>query len=93
VQAWSPQVAKDVEIHKKVLKKAVTLMSGLKGSTYEEKWEEPGLLTQQERRHQGRNGPSLSDPGRSQQSNKVDKNQWFPVQLSKRSTGGFGDNR
>ncbi len=52
VQAWSPWFAKDIEALEKVQKKAVNMVSGLKGSTYEEKFEELGMLTLQERIHQ-----------------------------------------
>ncbi len=51
-QAWSPWLAKDTEALKKVQKKAVNMVSGLKRSTDEEKLEELRILTMQERRHQ-----------------------------------------
>ena len=37
VQAWSPWSAGDIEILKKVQRRSVNLISGLKGRTYQEK--------------------------------------------------------
>jgi hypothetical protein len=52
VQAWSPWLAKNTEALEKLQKEAVNMVFGLKGSTDEEKLEELGILTLQERRHQ-----------------------------------------
>jgi hypothetical protein len=52
VQAWSPWLGKDTEALEKMQKEAVNMVFGLKGSTDEEKLEELGILTLQERRHQ-----------------------------------------
>jgi hypothetical protein len=52
VQAWSPWTLQDREVPEKVQKRAVGMVSGLKGRTYEEKLEELGLTTLEERRHQ-----------------------------------------
>jgi hypothetical protein len=52
VQAWSPWTQQDIETLEKVQKKAVGMVSGLKGSSYEEKLEELEMTTLEERRHQ-----------------------------------------
>jgi hypothetical protein len=52
VQAWSPWTLQDREVLEKVQKKVVGMVSGLRGRTYEEKLEELGLTTLEERRHQ-----------------------------------------
>jgi ribonuclease P/MRP protein subunit RPP40 len=52
VQAWSLWTLQDREVPEKVQKRAVGMVSGLKGRTYEEKIEELGLTTLEERRHQ-----------------------------------------
>ena len=49
-QAWSPWHEKDIEALEKVQRRAVGLISGLRGQTYEEKLEELGLQTLQDRR-------------------------------------------
>ena len=38
IQAWSPWTVADKEVLEKVQKRAVGLVSGLAGKTYEEKW-------------------------------------------------------
>jgi hypothetical protein len=52
VQAWSPWLQADIERLERVQQRAIRLISGLKGKTYEEKLEELGLTTLEERRHQ-----------------------------------------
>jgi hypothetical protein len=52
VQAWSPWLTKDMEVLEKVQRRAVSMVSGLSGTSYEEKLEELGMLTLKERRHQ-----------------------------------------
>jgi ribonuclease P/MRP protein subunit RPP40 len=48
--AWSPWLQGDIDTLEKVQEKAVKMVSGLKGTTYQEKCEELGLNTLQERR-------------------------------------------
>ncbi len=48
--AWSPWLAGDREVLEKVQEKAVKMVAGLKGTTYEEKCVELGLETLQLRR-------------------------------------------
>jgi hypothetical protein len=50
--AWSPSSSADRECLEKVQKRAISMVSGLRGRTYEEKLSELGLVTLEERRHQ-----------------------------------------
>ncbi len=50
--AWSPWQEGCKEVLEKVQKRAVKMISGLEGKTYEERLKEVGLLTLEERRHQ-----------------------------------------
>jgi ribonuclease P/MRP protein subunit RPP40 len=50
--AWFPWLEADKEVPKKVQKRAVNMISGLKATTCEEKLRELGLTTLEERRHQ-----------------------------------------
>jgi hypothetical protein len=52
IQAWSPWTQQDKETLEKVQRKVVGMVSGLKGTSYEQKLEELGLTTLEERRHQ-----------------------------------------
>jgi hypothetical protein len=52
VQAWNPWTQHDKETLEKVQRRAVGMVSGLRGETYEEKLVELGLTTLEERRHQ-----------------------------------------
>jgi ribonucleases P/MRP protein subunit RPP40 len=52
VQAWSPWQQADKEKLEKVQKKAIGMVSGLRGHTYEDRLKELGLTTLEERRHQ-----------------------------------------
>jgi hypothetical protein len=52
VQAWSPWQQADKDTLEKVQRKAVALVSGLHGRTYEERLRELRLTTLEERRHQ-----------------------------------------
>jgi hypothetical protein len=52
VQAWSPWTLQDREALEKVQKRAVGMVSGLKGRIHEEKLEELSLTILEERRHQ-----------------------------------------
>ena len=51
VPAWSPWLLGDINKLESVQKQAVNMISGLRGSTYEEKLDELGLTTLQERRN------------------------------------------
>ena len=50
--AWSPWSVADLECLEKVQKRAVQMVSGLQGRTYEERLTELGMTTLAERRHQ-----------------------------------------
>jgi ribonuclease P/MRP protein subunit RPP40 len=50
--AWSPWLEADKECLEKVQRRAVAMVTGLTGRTYEERLEELGLVTLTERRHQ-----------------------------------------
>jgi ribonuclease P/MRP protein subunit RPP40 len=51
-QAWSPWTAADKEFLERVQKRAVRMVSGLRAVEYEQRLEELGLSTLEERRHQ-----------------------------------------
>ena len=53
VQAWSPWYKSDVDTLEKVQKRAVNMVVGLKGRTYEEKLKEIGLMSLKQRRLRG----------------------------------------
>ena len=52
-QAWSPWLKGDIETLEKVQKRAINMVLGLKGQTYEEKLKEVGLLSLYDRRVRG----------------------------------------
>jgi hypothetical protein len=51
-QAWSPWTVTDCEVLERVQRRAVRMVSGLKGVSHEEKLKELGLQSLAERRHQ-----------------------------------------
>jgi ribonuclease P/MRP protein subunit RPP40 len=51
VQAWNPWTQQDKDILEKVHRRAVAVVSGLRGVTYEERLEELEMTTLEERRH------------------------------------------
>ena len=53
VQAWSPWYKRDIDILEKVQMRAVNMVWGLRGRTYEAKLNEVGLTTLSERRLRG----------------------------------------
>ena len=53
VQAWSPWLKKDVEMLEKVQMRALKMVRGLQGRTYEERLREVGLTTLSARRQRG----------------------------------------
>ena len=50
--AWSPWTEADKSCLERVQRKAVGMVSGLKGDTYQERLQELGMVTLAERRHQ-----------------------------------------
>ena len=53
IQAWSPYLKADKEKLEKVQRRAVNMVAGLKGKTYQDKLKEVGLTTLEERRDRG----------------------------------------
>ena len=53
VQAWAPWTAGDKEVLESVQRRAVGMVSNLRGSTYEEKLAELGMVTLEKRRLRG----------------------------------------
>lgn len=52
VQAWAPWQQGDIEMMESVQRKMVTQVAGLKGRTYEERLEEMGMVTLEDRRNE-----------------------------------------
>ena len=52
VQAWSPWTVGDKDTLEKVQRRAIKMVTGLKGATYEDRLAELGMTTLEERRHQ-----------------------------------------
>ena len=52
VAAWAPWTAADKDVLERVQKRAIMMVSGLKGTTYEDRLLELGMVTLEERRHQ-----------------------------------------
>ena len=50
--AWSPWLEKDIECLENAQRRAVKMVTGLRGTSYEEKLTESSLTTLSERRHQ-----------------------------------------
>jgi ribonuclease P/MRP protein subunit RPP40 len=74
VQAWNQWLVRDVEVLEKVQRRAVNMVAGLNGSSYEEKLEELDMLTMEERRHQA---DMVQVYKILHGHDNVDKNQWF----------------
>jgi hypothetical protein len=74
VQAWSPWTQQDKDTLEKVQKRAVGMVSGLQGSSYEEKLEELDLTTLEERRHQA---DMLQEYKILTGKDKVESGSWF----------------
>lgn len=51
-QVWSPWSGKNKEVLEKVQQRAINMVSGLKGNSYEEKLKELNMTTLEEWRHQ-----------------------------------------
>ena len=53
IQSWNPWYQQDIDILENVQKRAMKMVSGLKGNTYEERLKEVGLTSLRERRERG----------------------------------------
>ena len=77
--AWSPWKQADVDCLERVQKRAVAMVSGLTGRTYEEKLSELGMTSLQERRHQQ---DMLQTYKILQGVDNVEKSTWFEMAAS-----------
>ena len=76
VQAWSPYYAADKELLEKVQKRAVGMISGLSGGSYEEKLAEIGLTTLEQRR---KRGDMIQTWKIVHRADNVDRSIWFKM--------------
>jgi len=74
--AWSPWLEADKEVLEKVQMRAVRMVSGLEGHTYEERLNKLGLTTLEERRHQQ---DMLQAHKILSGSDKVNSETWFAM--------------
>ena len=74
IQAWAPWTAGDIEVLEKVQRRAVNLITGLKGKTYPDKLRELGLQSLAERRVRS---DMIQVFKIMKGIDKVDKNIWF----------------
>ncbi len=89
VTSWSPWLEADKSCLEKIQQRAVSMISGLKGATYEEKLKEIGLTTLEERRHQA---DMLQAFKIIRGFDKVDSSTWFQrVDASIRTTRSAAD--
>ena len=89
VTAWSPWLEADKSCLEKIQQRVVSMISGLKGATYEEKMREIGLTPLEERRHQA---DMLQAFKIIRGFDKVDSSTWFQrVDVSIRTTRSAGD--
>ena len=92
VQAWCPWLQADVECLEKVQRRAVNMVSGLQGTSYEERLSELGLTTLAERRARG--DMLLMWRARSGSLN-MDPDQWFTAYnnsgIATRQNSGVGN--
>ena len=89
VAVWSPWFEADKSCLEKIQQRAVSMISGLKGATYEEKLREIGLTTLEERRHQA---DMLQAFKIIRGFDKVDSTTWFQrVDASIRTTRSAAD--
>jgi ribonuclease P/MRP protein subunit RPP40 len=89
VTAWSPWLEADKSCLEKFQQRTVSMISGLKGTTYEEKLREIGLTTLEERRHQA---DMLQAFKIIRGFDKVDSSTWFQgVDVSIRTTRSAAD--
>jgi hypothetical protein len=89
VTAWSPWLEADKATLEKIQRRAVAMISGLQGSTYEDKLKELGLTTLEERRHQADMVQTFKI---MQGHDRVASNTWFQrVDVTIRTTRSASD--
>ena len=92
VQAWCPWLQADIECLEKVQRRAVNMVSGLQGTSYQERLTELGLTTLAERRIRG--DMLLMWRVRSANLN-IDPDQWFTPfnmpEIATRRNAGVGN--
>ncbi len=76
MQAWNPWTQQDTDIWEKVHRRAVAIVSGLQGVTYEERLEELEMTTLEERRHRA---DMLQVFMILTEKDNVDKSTWFKM--------------
>ena len=89
VQAWSPWAEGDKEVLEKVQKRAIAMVAGLSGRTYEERLAELGMVTLEERRHQADMAQVFKI---LRGHDRVEPGHWFkPVNSNGHQTRGVAD--
>jgi ribonuclease P/MRP protein subunit RPP40 len=84
VTVWCPWLEKDIEELEKVQKRAVKMMSDVKGKTYEERLKELEMTTLSERRGRG----DLIETYKVMRGHsRVDKNEWFKIMAGDTARG------
>ena len=84
IQSWSPWLIQDKEVLEKVQKRAIRMVSNLKGKTYEERLVEANMTTLETRRYRG----DLIQMFRIMTGkDDVDPNIWFQTMADSRGTG------
>ena len=79
VAAWAPWLQKDAEVLEKVQKRMLRMVSGVRGTTYEERLREVGLPTLEERRVRG----DMIEVFKTMKGfNRVNKQDWFKIEES-----------
>ena len=76
VAAWNPWYDKDIACLKKVQRQLIRSLSNVRGTTYEEKLEDAGLTTLEERR---KRGDMIETFKTLTGKNNVDKEAWFRI--------------
>ena len=76
VAVWSPWTEQDCELLEKVQRRAIRMMSDVKGETYERKLKDAGLMLLKERRIRG---DMIETFKTIKGMNKVEKDEWFKM--------------